>query len=120
MADRNLNDSDCFSIGQNTSATDSKRGSIKPSKVLQRSQALKDFISAYDEFSSEEKLHKYYLSLDEDSESPSNKAVYDFWRDVMANYQATVSKSFSFNKAQLVKDLTLFDRIPVALDKVIE
>jgi hypothetical protein len=81
MSHTNLDESEL-----NTSAGDSKRGSLRPSKLVQRSQALKDFISAYDEFSSEEKLHKYYLSIDEDSQCEGNKPVYDFWRDVIANY----------------------------------
>ena len=38
---------------------------------------------------------------------------------MISTYQASVCKSFTLSHNQIVKDLTLFDRIPVAMEKVL-
>lgn len=78
-------------------------------------ERLNQFIRAYSEFDREENLHKYYLQYEDESQN----YLLQFWSDVIHQYQVNVSKSFTINLAQLTKDFTLHERVPVALPSVI-
>ena len=78
-----------------SSVADSKQGSINPSKKKIRQDNLKELLSIYPEFTSEESLHKYYINLENDA--ANDKYLVDFWQEVLSNYQSNVAKSFSLN-----------------------
>jgi len=50
---------------------------------LTHKDRLLKFIKDHDEFSSEDSLHEYYLSLDDDE----NDRLIAFWSDILPAYQ---------------------------------
>ena len=43
-----------------------------------------------------------------------------FWKDVLSNYQSNVTKSFKINIGQAMNDLTVHDRVPVAIPTIVQ
>ena len=80
---------------------------------------MEQFIWSYPEFESEESLHRYYLAYEGLADDESEELA-QFWRQVLMSYQQQVAKSFRLRLSQVMKDLTLQQRLPVAIPALIQ
>ena len=87
------------------------------SSDLTQRDRLKNFIKSYAELDSQDSLHELYLECtDEDLE---DSQIVKFWKEMLSSYQSKVTKSFKINLGQAMNDLTVHDRVPVAIPTVV-
>ena len=83
-------------------------------------ERLKTFIAGQPEFQSEESLHQYYLAYEPEQKSADDTVLIEFWKETIHSYQKNVTKSFTLDTGKMIRDLTIFDRVPIAIKNVLQ
>ena len=78
------------------------------------------FTAAFPELETEQALDQYYLDFHPEFEKDTDKAIVNFWKDILPAYQEQVQCSFVLDTKRAVEDFTLHDRVPMALETVVE